>query len=1086
MRHTISLLALFVAACVVSAPGVSWAQTGKIAGQVVDAASGEPLPGVNVIVVDEMQGATTNAEGYYTILNVSPGTYSLRASFVGYARETVVGVQVNIDLTTTINFELQEEAVGLQEVTVQATEPVVKPDISANVANIDAQQFENLPVAGVEEVLNLQAGIEPGLNVRGGGQDELAFVVDGMSMRTGRRNQPFTGVSFTSVQEIQVQTGGFNAEYGNVRAGLINVVTKDAPRDRYTVDALVRYQPAQAKNFGGLPEDEDSFFMRPFLPDPNVADDRDPAFVGTDPANSAWDKYTERQYPDFVGWENVASNLANDEDPNNNLTPAQLVELFRWRTRKDNEITDPDYTVDLTIGGPLVPGLSDQLGDLRFLASYREQQRAYLYPLQRRTYNERTGQFNLTTNFSPAMKLTLHGMIADQVGMNDNQGRGDVAIMDGRLPAYPWANMASAMTPNAERARVVFSPHAVNPVTVEHAMFGASFTHTLNQNTFYEARIQRMYSGYESTLPRARDLTGEAYCISADSDQNVNQFCFNEAPYGFAGQGGNILGAGFTTGGHWAKTRDTSDVAVWSGQFDVTSQLNRFSQLKAGFDVFFSKYDIRWERVNLALGNFLNRNVWQRDPLQGAAYVQNKLEFQGMVANLGFRLDYMDANANWWSYGFYDEGLSSLPHQMDEVFEKEATDPQFALSPRLGVSFPMTTDSKIYFNYGHFRNMLDPTAFFSIQSAKQGGISNIGNPRHPMPKTVAYELGYDQNLFDQFLLRISGYYRDVRKQPRTVNFDDIDGSVQYSTFYPWNYEDIRGAEVTLSKTTGTWVRGFANYTFMVTKSGNFGFQEFHENAFEQREYLRTSQDYTIFNPVAQPYARFNLELRTPPEFGPAAADWHPLARWRLNFLGSWRQGETWTWTGGGGGSLPGLQNNVAWRDYYNFDFRVTRQFSLGSLQMQAFADVTNVFNLRHIHDDTAFLGTRDFFYYMRSLHLPESAFEDVAEEPYVWVYGDDQPGDKRDPGVAFQPVEVFQNLDRVPEGYADESQRAYFYSKEDEDYYQWDPSSSSWSEVDDGEIDRMLETKAYIDMPNSTFSTFLNPRQVLFGLRVSF
>jgi hypothetical protein len=108
---------------------------------------------------------------------------------------------------------LQEQTQQLQEVTVQATDPVVKPDVSANVANIDPQEFENMPVAGVSEVVSLQAGIEPGMSVRGGGLSELSFVVDGMSMRTGRNNNPFTNISYTSVSEMQVQTGGFAAEY---------------------------------------------------------------------------------------------------------------------------------------------------------------------------------------------------------------------------------------------------------------------------------------------------------------------------------------------------------------------------------------------------------------------------------------------------------------------------------------------------------------------------------------------------------------------------------------------------------------------------------------------------------------------------------------------------------------------------------------------------------------------------------------------------------------------------------------------------------------------------------------------------------
>ncbi len=99
------------------------------------------------------------------------------------------------------------------------------------------------------------------------------------------------------------------------------------------------------------------------------------------------------------------------------------------------------------------------------------------------------------------------------------------------------------------------------------------------------------------------------------------------------------------------------------------------------------------------------------------------------------------------------------------------------------------------------------------------------------PQTVAYELGFDQNLFDQYLLRISGFYRDIRNQPRNVSYNSLGGVVNYTIKQPWNYEDVRGAEVTLTKLRGDWIRGFVNYTFLQTKSGNFGYSRF------QREHV---------------------------------------------------------------------------------------------------------------------------------------------------------------------------------------------------------------------------------------------------------
>ena len=130
-------------------PATAWAQQGKIAGQVTDGNTGDSLPGVNVVIEGTTQGAVTDAEGFYHILNVRPGTYNLQASFIGYTTAIQQGIHVSTDLTTTVNFELNEETVGLEEVVVVAEQPIVQADVSANVANLSAQDFQDLPVAGM-------------------------------------------------------------------------------------------------------------------------------------------------------------------------------------------------------------------------------------------------------------------------------------------------------------------------------------------------------------------------------------------------------------------------------------------------------------------------------------------------------------------------------------------------------------------------------------------------------------------------------------------------------------------------------------------------------------------------------------------------------------------------------------------------------------------------------------------------------------------------------------------------------------------------------------------------------------------------
>lgn len=1081
MKRLIRLLTVLLALLLISSvPAL--AQSGKITGTVVDE-NDEPLPGVNIVLIEgtepTTQGAQTNAEGFYTILNIEPGTYSLRASSVGYTSQVKQGVRVNVDLTTEVDFQMQEETVGLDEVIIEATEPVVKRDVSASVANLNAEEIENLPVTDVAEVVGLQAGFEPGLTIRGESGSQVSFRVDGLSMATGRDNTPFTGVSYTAVDEIQVQTGGFNAEYGNVRAGLINVTTKEPPRNRYTVDVITRYTPATQKAFSGTPRDGDAYWIRPYVDDPNVPNDQDPAFIGTD---QAWDRFTRRQYPNFEGWNDVASDFSfnTDDDPSNDVSPAELEDAFQHYLRKDFTPDNPDYEIDGTIAGP-IPAISEYLGDLRFSASYRQTQDAYIVPQVRETYGDRLFQGKLVSNVAPGAKLEFQGLWSKQKGLNTNE-QGYPNMFTGEMPQYPWDNRVGILVDDLDRGGL-FATNHWNPMDITRNILGAKFTHTIGSNTFYEVQIQRNFTDYftRPSDPRSEDVV-----------RRVGPIELTEEPFGFEWRDAfDKLNTGLRTGGHWASSRDSSSVTNWSFSFDVTSQINRFMEVQTGLDYILSNYDTNFGEVDPAHPHHANpKFVWERTPHQGAAYGQTKLEFRGMVANLGLRLDYFNPQGEWYQYDTFSRALSAQVgvDSLDSALSQEPIDRQLALSPRLGVSFPITETSKLYFNYGHFRSMLDPTDLFVIEEINTGAVNRIGNPNHPMPQTVAYELGYEQSLFTQYLVRVSGYYRDLSNQPRTVRYEDIEGNVEYTVSRPWNYVDIRGIEFTVSKNRGDWIRGFLNYTYMARKEGNFGFSNIYENRVEQREYLRGATDHYPTAPIPEPYARFNLEVVTPEDFGPDWGAIRPLSDFRVNFLGEWRKGQSLTWTGqeltGGRSPVRGLQGNVNWTDYYNLDLRFSKNFNTGYGGVQLFVDVTNVLNLRQMNRYAGFEGERDLQYYMESLHLPGDAFDDLdGGAPYDYIPGGDQPGDYREPGTEFVPIEIVNNTGDVQ----DPMERPLYYEKDDSGggtYMQY--RDGAWTEADGDFVNEVIDNKQYIDMPNESYFTFLNPRNVYFGMRLSF
>jgi outer membrane receptor for ferrienterochelin and colicin len=219
---------LFGILCAVMVPATAWSgNTGKIAGVVKDSQTGEALIGISVTIEGTSTGAATNLDGEYTILNVSPGTYRVTASGVGYTRTTTTDVVVNIDLTTTVDFSLSPTVVALgEEVTVTATRPLVQKDLTAKTAIVGGDKIAALPVTEVSQVLALQAGMVAG-SLRGGRSGEVAYWIDGVPVTDAYNGGQVVEVNKSMVQELQMVSGAFNAEYGQAMSGIVNIATKE-------------------------------------------------------------------------------------------------------------------------------------------------------------------------------------------------------------------------------------------------------------------------------------------------------------------------------------------------------------------------------------------------------------------------------------------------------------------------------------------------------------------------------------------------------------------------------------------------------------------------------------------------------------------------------------------------------------------------------------------------------------------------------------------------------------------------------------------------------------------------------------------
>ncbi len=1012
---------------------------GKIAGKITDRSTGEPVIAVNVTVVGTTLGASTDINGDFVILSVPPGLYSVQLSIIGYKKVLVTDVRVHIDQTVRVDVALESQTIDLSETVILAERPV-KPDVATSVVAVGEEEIKDLPVATMQSVVGLQAGITGNLEVRGGSAADALFQVNGITLRDPRNNQPIANIPLSSVVEVNVERGGFNAEYGQVRSGIFNVVTKEGERRGYTATATVRMSPYTTKYLGVSPFDRNSYWLRPYL-DPDVC------WTGT--ASGAWDTYTRIQYPSFNGWNALSRQLNTDNNPSNDFSPEALQRQFLWQTRKQ-PVLRPDYTVDAGFGGP-VPLISEELGNLRFYASYRRADEMLVVPMTRD--DNLNWDWNLRVNTDPVSSLKL-----------------EFAVLSGRQysQAQNWALGAYVTSVNevagqlaAYGSSALFSNAYYSPAVIDYASYSAHMTHFLSNSTFYELRLERISRTYSVTEPAARD-TATKYEI-------VPGLYVDEAPFGYSPVATTSY-TGIQFGGHSAKARDNSVVSATSIKLDLCSQVDADHMVKAGAEFVYNDLDLDYGQVaSLSNGTGWDNHILMHVfPVRVGLYLQDKLETKGFVANVGIRADYSNSQAEWFAGSPYDRTFFSAAYNPAAIYPMEKSTPQWQISPRLGISHPVTENSKLYFNYGHFKEMPSYQTLFTVDRSSGRTMNNFGDPNLTLAKTVAYELGYDHYVGEGFLVQLAAFYRDIKNNQNSITNYSI-SNWSYTQTASTGYADVRGFEVTLRKSPGTFWGGFANYTYQSSSSGHFGSLRLYEDPTAQITWDQNTTNLYQNIVVPSPYARASFTFYTPERFGPELGAIFPLGGLQLNILFNWQSG---SWTTYNPLGIGGITNNVQNTDYFNLNLRLGKTFSFESFDLEVFADVFNVLNFKQMNLGSCFSSLDDQNAYFNSLHLP-------ASPAYNNIPGDDRIGTYRPTGVAYQPVLFVGSVDQATQG----QQGVIYYDNTSAQYMEY--AGGAWQQVDQTRMNNILDNKAYIDMPNLTSFTFLNPRQVYYGIRLS-
>ena len=964
--------------------------TGKISGTVVDAETGEPLVGTNILIVGTDMGAATDVEGEYFIINIPPGTYELQASMMGYQDVTKTEVRVTVDHTTPVNFQLKSTAIAGEAVEVTATSErdVIAMDMSASQLSVGVEEITAAPqITTMEGALSQMVGVDmdptsenPDVTIRGGGRGQNLLMVDGQTMVDNQSNRPmFNMINLSAVQSVNVVKGGFNAEYGNVRSGVINVITKTGAADRYSGSLNLRYTPAHRKHWGPSIFNWKNYFLRPYL-DPEVR------MKGT----SEWPEELQNRYNEFVGWEQFSEqNLSG-------TTPQEAMEMFMWRhrtqgvdtlkhgvdangnpvTREPGSYADkPDYVVDASFGGP-VPFISDYLGDLRFFLSHRTDNEMFGLPTTRDYYTEESSHLKLSANLTSNMKMTLEGMTGqtNTVSLAPRASGMDQYLVGG--DAILYSPIATGYDYVLGQNGSLYYPSALNPFDIYTSMLGFSMEHVLSQSTFYNIRISQT-----NALNR---------CTTVGRMRNPDTLAWfgnrpvGEEPLGYeVGIKSMFDGMDYTGEG---ATRDYSEAQTFNFKFDFTSQINKNNQVKTGIDLTYNDLLIHYEHNQP--GDVGNNWVAKsrRFPYNFGAYVQDKLEFKGMIANIGIRADYLNPNSPVFDAAPYSQYFKKKYRDtFEQMVPTRDADTKFNLSPRVGISHPIAETAKLYFNYGHFYSNPTSREMFVVRKDARG-TDLVGNADLQMEKTIAYELGVEYSILDMFMLHLSGYYKDITQQLGSIDYHGFTGAVDYDTWTNNNYQDIKGFEFRIEKRFGAWITGWINYNYMVTTSGYIGRDEYFEDPREQRLYGLTNPYQE--RPLPRPVARANVRVHSPGDFGPMFGGRHPLGDVQLSFLYSHRAGEYFTYPAGNEN-----QDNMQWKPRVNFDMRLQKQVNVQNVSVGLFVDIQNVFNLKYL-ETSGFASQEDYQDYMQSLHLPMYGEGEYADDPN-FTEGNDRPGEMK-------------------------------------------------------------------------------------------
>jgi outer membrane receptor protein involved in Fe transport len=839
-------------------------ETGKIKGTVKDKKTGEPLIGANVLIKGTNLGAATDANGNYFILRVPPGTYDIVFSYIGYRSVTIKGVIVKSDLTTEVNVEMESSEIQLEPIEVSAEQKTIQKDVTSTRRTVSRQEILEIP--GMEfssDIFKLQGGVVSGVipqllilpqgtqlqlrdesvkdvHIRGGRGGDVLFLIDGMPV-----THPLYGgrsvleLNVVDVSEVELLTGGFNAEYGQAQSGVVNIITRGGSKNltggfEYKTDKVKIFSDIYDTHYGSL------YLSGPLL------------------------------YKNLTFFLSTSGQITNT--PYNNNRTRQTINLFnllKFKERQDNSL-NLTGKIEWDVSNAVKLGFSyfgnwKRWSDFNWLWKF--------YPDHSASYNRYTSTsiFTLTHILSSSTYYTL------RLGYLSVSYKGS---LNGKTPADFWVIKRNE---NGE-IDSIYS-------TIKQPQFDPL-------TGFYDEQ------GYESIW---RDDKTSTYTIKFDLTSQIHPE--------------HLMKTGFELQYHDLKYVDIQDGGANLSYYGEYLYKNgSYSPKPPGPFPEFGK--IRW--------------FFHSYPSLGSFYIQDKFEKEILIINMGLRMDWFMLgtsidNPDWKKQWEEATGLKA---------DWNGRKIRYKISPRFGISFPISENMVMFFSYGHFYQL--PELQFFYRDPYTGSFT--GNPKLDYEQTILYEFGLTSQPIHNWLFDIKVYAKDIAKQVGTIRLLAAMG--RPVDLYDNNgYARARGIEIKIGRQPIGHLFGDITYTLQWANG-------YSSSSFE--DYIRSITDFP--NPIRERRLAWdlrhqiilNISLSSPKNKPINLLGFKLPDNWQLTVLSRVFSGYPYTpWTSDPAEAQV-KENTATGPLLSSTDIKFIKSFNIGKIKLSLQIDAYNIFNQRNI------------------------------------------------------------------------------------------------------------------------------------------